>query len=352
MVSLHKRALAVASALFTLSAAASDSYDPATADSELMPRAAEAVVTDITVSGNGAIAVGERGHVFLIDDSGKPSQVQVPTRSMLTNVFALDGLVWAVGHEEVILHSRDAGHNWVRQHVDVEAIGPLLDIVMLDSNQGMAIGAEGTVLETSDGGASWNRYSIVDRQVGGVQSSTDEDEDEEDSLVASDDIGFDETPPHLNAIVRTEGGLLIVGEGGAGYRSNDSGASWTRFELPYSGSMFGAIALDDGTVLAFGLRGKAFITSDLGQHWVELNTGTDAGLLGGVAVPGGRAVLVGGSGTVLTKDKDNPNLKLFNFDDGGVLAGVLHRPAADASFLLVGENGIASFKPNGAAGKP
>lgn len=324
---------------------AADPYEPATANSEIMPKAEKAIVTDITRSGNGAVAVGERGHVFIVDAAGKWTQVQVPTRSLLTNVFALDSFVWAVGHDEVILHSTDAGNHWVRQHVNVEAFGPLLDVLFIDPQHGFAIGTEGTLLETKDAGQTWSRQLITDRLAGSAPDATSQDETDEadeESLVASDDMGDDETPPHLNAIVRNASGLLIVGESGAGYRSEDNGVSWTRFELPYSGSMFGAIVLDDESIIAFGLRGKAFQTSNLGRDWEELNTSTDAGLMGGAAVQGGRAVLVGASGTVLTKDSGNVNLKAFQFADGGVLGGVLHREGA--KFILVGENGLAHYQ--------
>lgn len=326
-------------------AVAEDSYDPATADAELMPKADQAIITDITRAGNGAVAVGERGHVFLIDASGSWKQVQVPTRSMLTNVYALDSYVWAVGHDEVILHSSDAGNHWVRQHVNTDAFGPLLDVLFVDPQRGFAIGTEGTLLASSDGGQTWETGLITDRVKPGAEvpapGATDAADDEE-SLVASDDIGEDETPPHLNAIVRTSAGLLVVGESGAGYRSEDQGASWERFELPYSGSMFGAVVLDDDSVIAFGLRGKAFQSTDLGRNWQELQSGTDAGLMGGAAVPGGRAVLVGGSGTVLTFQSGSPALKPFQYADGGLLGGVLH--LNDNQFLLGGENGLARFK--------
>lgn len=326
-------------------AVAEDNYDPATADAELMPKADQAIVTDITRTGNGAVAVGERGHVFLIDASGSWKQVQVPTRAMLTNVFALDSYVWAVGHDEVILHSSDAGNHWVRQHVNTEAFGPLLDVLFVDPLKGFAIGTEGTLLSTSDGGQTWETGLITDRVKPGADvpaAGAADAVDEEESLVASDDMGEDETPPHLNAIVRTSAGLLVVGESGAGYRSEDQGVSWERFELPYSGSMFGAVVLDNDSVIAFGLRGKAFQSSDLGRDWQELQSGTDAGLMGGAAVPGGRAVLVGGSGTVLTFQSGSPALKPFQYADGGLLGGVLH--LNDNQFLLGGENGLARFK--------
>lgn len=327
-------------------AIADDAYDPATADSELMPKADKAIVTDIARSGNGAVAVGERGHVFLIDDTGTWKQVQVPTRAMLTNVYALDSYVWAVGHDEVILHSSDAGNHWVRQHVNTDAFGPLLDVLFLDPQRGFAIGTEGTLLSSTDGGQNWETGLITDRvkpSTGAPAAAAGEAaEEDEESLVASDEMGEDETPPHLNAIVRSAKGLLIVGESGAGYRSEDEGASWERFELPYTGSMFGAVVLDDDSVIAFGLRGKAFRSTDLGRNWEALDSGSDAGLMGGAAVPGGRAVLVGGSGTVLTFQAGSPALKPFQYADGGLLGGVLH--LSDNQFLLGGENGLARFK--------
>ena len=241
----------------------------------------------------------------------------------------------------MILHSADGGSTWERQRVDVEALGPLLDVIFLDDSNGFAIGAEGKMFFTSDAGKTWTDRNITELTTQDLRPKVDANEEE--SGLASDDMGVDETPPHLNAVVQNKIGLLIVGESGAAFRSTDSGLSWARIEIPYHGPLFGAVVLSDDSIIAYGLNGNAFQTSDLGNTWQKLETGTEATLMGAVAVPGGRAVIVGSRGVFLTKAADSNVLKSFTFSDGGILGGVLQRGETD--FVVVGENGILAYSP-------
>jgi photosystem II stability/assembly factor-like uncharacterized protein len=322
-------------------------YDPATADAEMMPikQMMQALYTDIVKTGTGAVAIGERGHILYSSNMQEWIQIPSPTRSLLTNAFALDSHVWAVGHEQVILHSSDGGSTWTRQYLKLDAFGPLLDILFLDDQRGFAIGVEGTILKSSDGGSSWTEAVITDLTTESASPATSVAVDDEaiDSGVASDDMGVDETPPHLNAITRSPLGLMIVGENGAVFSSTDEGSSWVRKSLPYNGSMFGVVTLDDGSLAAFGLNGNVFHTKDLGDSWEKLISDTDASIMGAAAATGGRAVFVGARGVVLTKGADTTQLAKFVFQDGGSLAGVL--PISDDEFVVVGENGIKTFKP-------
>lgn len=319
-------------------------YDPATANSEMMPikQMMLALYTDIIKTGTGAVAIGERGHILYSNNMQDWTQSVSPTRSLLTNAFALGNDVWAVGHEQVILHSSDGGLTWSRQYLKLDAFGPLLDVLFLDAQRGFAIGVEGAILSSSDGGVTWTESVITDKTVeaAAVEVAV---VDDADLSVASDDMGVDETPPHLNAIARSTLGLLIVGENGAVFSSTDQGASWVRRSLPYNGSMFGVITLDDGSMAAFGLNGNVFQTSDLGASWQKLSSDTDASVMGGAAASNGRAVFVGARGVVLTKGSNTNLLAKFVFQDGGSLAGVL--PISDDEFVVVGENGIKTFKP-------
>ena len=320
------------------------SYDPATANAEIMPikQMMQALYTDITKSSIGAVAVGERGHILYSENMLDWKQSSSPTRSLLTNAFSLGNHVWAVGHEQVILHSSDGGITWARQYLKLDAFGPLLDVLFIDDQRGLAIGVEGTILSSNDGGASWTESVITDKliEAAAVEVTVVE---VADSNVASDDMGVDETPPHLNAIANSAIGLMIVGENGAVFSSSDQGASWVRRTLPYNGSMFGVITLDDGSMAAFGLNGNVFQTDDLGVTWRKLNSDTDASIMGGAAASNGRAVFVGARGFVLTKGTDTNDLAKFVFQDGGSLAGVL--PISDDEFVVIGENGIKTFKP-------
>lgn len=326
--------------------------DPATAPAEILDigRIQSSLLLDGANARDRAVIVGDRGHVLVSESRSEWRQVPVPTRTMLTAVTAVDNDVWAVGHDQVIIHSVDGGLTWTLQNSSTAADGPLLDVLFLDAQRGFAIGAYGQLLSTTDAGATWSAQLISDRIGGSVSkpaADTTADSEllaDEDSELASTDIGEDEGDPHLNAIARTSTGLLILGEAGATYRSTDDGATWTRGNLPYEGSMFGAVALDTNAVVVFGLRGNAFATDDLGLTWRRLETGTEASLLGGAPVQGGRAVIVGASGTVLLLPAGSDQLRGYTFAAGGVMSGVL--PLTETEFLTIGENGLAPYQPN------
>ncbi|HWS26139.1 MAG TPA: YCF48-related protein, partial [Xanthomonadales bacterium] len=321
--------------------------DPATAPAEILDisRIQTSLLIDGTNARDRAVVVGDRGHILVSESRSEWRQVPVPTRTMLTAVTAVDNAVWAVGHDQVVIYSADGGLTWTLQHSSTTADGPLLDVLFLDAQRGIAIGAYGQYLSTTDSGASWTEQLISDRVASAAAAVADEEAVvDEDSELASTDMGEDEGDPHLNAIVRTSAGLLILGEAGASYRSTDDGATWLRGNLPYEGSMFGAVALDTNDVVAFGLRGNAFGSSDLGLTWRKLETGTEASLLGGAPVAGGRAVIVGASGTVLLLPAGSDQMRGYTFPDGGVMSGVL--PLTETEFLTIGENGLAPYQPN------
>ncbi len=83
-----------------------------------MPLAAQSLLLDVARSGGHFVAVGARGDVLLSDDGRAWRQSAVPTRTTFTAVAAVDAQVWAVGHEGVIAHSADGGEHWELQRQD------------------------------------------------------------------------------------------------------------------------------------------------------------------------------------------------------------------------------------------
>lgn len=274
--------------------------------------APEALLTDAARAGDRVVAVGERGHILLSDDSGRSwRQAPVPTRALLTAVFFQGKkLGWAVGHDAVVLRTLDGGESWTVQYASPSWQTPLLDAAFLTPLRGFAFGAYGRLLETRDGGEHWSLRRLLP--------------DEE---------------PHLNAVALAGGRRLVVAsEFGYVHRSRDGGASWDAATTPYEGSYFGALSPLPGAALVFGLRGKVMRSDEFGAAWREVPTPTKMTLQGGTLLEDGTVVLVGAGGTVLVSRDAGRSFAAVQRASRAALSSAVEAP--DGSVLLFGENGV------------
>jgi photosystem II stability/assembly factor-like uncharacterized protein len=280
--------------------------------SELFPLTPQGLLLDIVNNGERLVAVGDRGAVVVSADGREWTQVQTPTRAALTAVdFADAQNGWAVGHDAVILRTRDGGRTWMLQNFEPELEKPFLDVLFLDADRGFAIGAYGMIYTTTDGGDSW---------------------DELDSPIREDEW-------HFNAMTRLrDGSLFIAGESGTLAHSTDEGETWALVESPYDSSLFGALPYGDKGVVIFGLRGNVFITTDVaGGEWKEVDTGTVASMFGGTTLADGRSVLVGLNGTVMVSADGMDEVTLLKAGAGTPLSGAV---GFGDVLLAVGESGV------------
>ncbi|NTS76006.1 hypothetical protein HR060_03920 [Catenovulum sp. SM1970] len=244
---------------------------------EIQPLASQSLLTDIIQFNFQQqpvfIAVGERGHI-LRAEQGKTEQldwqqVANPKSDMLTKVFSLQSntsLVWAVGHNGLILHSKDAGLNWHVQHFAPELDKPLMDIFFFNEQHGVAVGAYGLYLMTHDGGASWQSQqheSLLTRDdreyLAEVRLESEEDYLDELSAIL----------PHMNQLAFDGNSLWLAGERGLVATSKDKGQSWQRQDIEYDGSMFTIKADTENahSIVVAGLRGNFFRTKNAGRIW-------------------------------------------------------------------------------------
>ena len=171
------------------------------------------LLIDAARAGPRLVAVGDRGAIVLSDDDGKSWRAaQAPAAPLLTAV-AFDGDAGlAVGHDSIVLASRDRGETWSQAFAAPAEQRPLLDVLWRDAQHAIAIGAYGAYYESADAGRTWTARKVI-----------------------PDD-------KHLNALVDAGGGrLVIVGEAGTILVSPDGGATWKPVESPYKGSLFGAV---------------------------------------------------------------------------------------------------------------
>ena len=271
-------------------------------------QAEKAVLLGAAVTGNGRlVAVGERGLVLLSDDDGATwRQVAVPVSVTLTAVrFAggLDGV--AVGHGGVVLTSGDGGEHWTlrlegrraaelalesaRASADAalfESAGllveegpdkPFLDVALGESGRILAVGAYGLAFVSEDFGQSWTSWMArLDNPMG----------------------------MHFYAVRQRGDTLLLAGERGLVLHSADGGASFTRLEVPYQGSLFTAELPRDGEIVLAGLKGNLLRSVDGGQSWQQLDGAAAASFTASTLGADGVLYLVNQAGQVLGLQRD------------------------------------------------
>jgi photosystem II stability/assembly factor-like uncharacterized protein len=260
------------------------------------------------------VVVGERGHILVSDDHGRSwSQATVPTQVTLTGVFFHDkNIGWAVGHDAIILRTKDGGETWGRIYYAPEKESPLLDVLFLDERNGIAVGAYGLFLVTADGGDVWTQQQI-----------------------SEDDF-------HFNHIAQSASGeLFIAAEAGRSYRSDDNGRTWIELSSPYKGSFFGILPLNQSGLLLFGLRGHLYRSEDSGQTWDHVKTSTKAMLTTGSIFPDGATLVAGLGGTVLVSRDRGRTFTLLEQPGRKGISTLIQ--AGDGTIVAIGENGARTL---------
>jgi photosystem II stability/assembly factor-like uncharacterized protein len=280
--------------------------------------AAQRLLQATAVAGKRLVAAGARGHIVYSDDLGASwQQAKVSVSADLTALhFANAQQGWAVGHEGVVLHTRDGGASWqvqldgrranalVLAHVQnlpadtdpslLEALKaeaeraaaegpsrPFLDVWFANEREGFVVGAYNLIFHTSDGGKTWEPW--VER--------------------TQNDRFY-----HLYGIRGSSDGVYMVGELGLALRFDPDSGRFVALQTPYEGSYFGLLTKPN-LVLAYGLRGTAYRSRDGGQNWEAVDTGVTASITASHVLPDGRLLLCSMAGDVLVSDDDGAHFR-------------------------------------------
>lgn len=257
------------------------------------------------------IVVGERGTILRSEDNAQTwAAVPSGVEAMLTGIsFAPDTNVgWVAGHDGVILATTDGGQTWQRQRADGSSEDAFLDVLALDAQHVIAVGAYGLFAETHNRGTTWATRRIS------------------------------ETDTHLNRLTRAPGGALyLAGEAGTLLTSADQGATWQPLASPYAGSLYGVVALDDRTLVAYGLQGHVVRSDDAGASWSELPI-TSSGLVSTALPLRDGSIVFAGSGRPLSISHDAARtLDSVDVSRTGAIAALLELP--NRALLTLGEAG-------------
>ena len=312
------------------------------------PLAARGLVSGLTRAGKRLVAVGQRGHVLLSDDAGKTwQQADVPVSAdLVAACFPNEQTGWAVGHDGVILASKDGGLSWSLQldglranaavaadikqkaaaqpqsetykallaeaarNAELGADKPFLDVWFADERTGYAVGAYNLAFRTDDGGATWTPW-------------------------------FDRTdnPKFLNLYaIRPAGGqLFIVGETGLVLKLDPAAQRFRAVAVPYPGTLLGIVG-DSNTLLVYGLRGQAFRSEDAGSSWTKVNAALPATIVAGAALTD-QLVLADVSGRLSRSFDGGRTFQPVAAAPSMMVAGIVD--AGNGRLALAGARGVA-----------
>jgi photosystem II stability/assembly factor-like uncharacterized protein len=330
-------------------AAAADFKDPLAVPARDSALASRGLLQGIVRTRSQLVAVGQRGHIITsADDGGAWQQAAVPVSSDLTAVFFVNERKgWAVGHDGVVLHTADGGLHWVLQldgrRANELLVHDLADKVrarpesadlqrlLTEAKRFQAQGADKPFMDVwfADelNGYVVGAYNLIFRTADGG---------------ASWEPWFDRTDNpkllSLYAIARTGSGLYVVGEGGLVLRLDPKAQRFQALPTPYAGSYFGVIGTA-GSVMAFGLRGNAYRSDDGGRRWDKLDTGLAAAIVAGTSLPGGALVLADAGGRVAVSDPAGREFKVVPLKTAMPITGIA--AAGNDRLAWVGLRGVA-----------
>ena len=325
--------------------------------------ASKRLMLDVARAGNRFVAVGAFGHVMLSDDQGKTwRQAKTPISTTLNAVhFPSENIGYAVGQDNIILKTNDAGESWQKIHIDPDILNPvsrskafsdeprncggaretddclipLFSVYFHDDNNGFIVGAFGQALFTSDGGQSWTWRPFPKALV------KDEFEDPNDP---NDD--FIKEQAHLNKIAKTaNGNVYVAAEYGTVYRSTDGGKNFKPLLTGYNGSFWGILTLGN-SVLAYGMRGNIWRSDNQGRTWQKLETGARQSFHHGVrlvrGLVNGQIVFVGLNGVIAISRDGGRSFRSCTRPERRGYAAIAE--GQNGNLILLGENGISHIQ--------
>ena len=279
----------------------------------------------------GLVTGGELGTLLLSPDQGKDWQrasVSNNRQALINQIsFAPDGLDgMAVGHEGWILHTLDGGKSWKEVAFEEKNGEPLMSIARIPSGAWIAVGAFGRAIRSNDDGASWTPLVFP----------------------ADADVG----DKHMNRITGSADGQhwLIVGERGLVLRSGDAGESWAVVPPFYNGSFYNAAALPNGGWLVYGMRGNAYRSTDAQAAWIQSDLPVKASFFGHTVTPDGRLLLVGQGSLMATSTDGGAHFSISRAKGRATLTDVLVQ--ADGHGWIASDAGLQPFPPVASTATP
>jgi photosystem II stability/assembly factor-like uncharacterized protein len=195
-----------------------------------------------------AWAVGNFGAIHHTVDGGRTwKAADSKTRQPLFGIdFGDPQHAWAVGKSALVLRTTDGGASWTPQKTPLAGDKHLFKVHAIDKDTAWAVGDWGAIITTGDGGATW-----TDRSLGVTPVKTEEAPDRVVTTVTDDVILYDLSFPDRRHgfIVGEFGTVLATSDGGATWVQRPTPTEKTLFGVHFATPERGWTVGMDGLVM-------------------------------------------------------------------------------------------------------
>jgi photosystem II stability/assembly factor-like uncharacterized protein len=243
-------------------------------------------------------------------------QNPLPQGNLLSSVFFTDANTgYAVGYDGTILKTTNGGTDWTAQSSGTTKWLHL--VYFTDANTGYAVGYDGTIIKTTNGGTDWTALS---------------------SGTTAHLLSVCFTDANIGYAVGGSGTIFKTTNGGTDWTAQSSGAGWNSLNSVYFTDANTGYAVGDGGTILKTLNGGY-------PGWIDDHNQTVANLL---IYPNPT------SSTIVIENIDKGKLSILNLDGQHLLQQQITAPVTniDVSNLpngiymvkVVGEKGVQTGK--------
>lgn len=291
-------------------------------------------------------------------------QARLAEQALLVGMDSHNGQLIAVGAlGTIVIHHEASG--WVQQRVPTSVL--LTAVQVVDEEHIWAVGHEGVILQSTDGGVTWefrmDGHRLLEKEYEWLQereiyledaiAETDDEFEREELEFALDELGFHiggaeiqfdvgPTKPFLDVHFFNREVGLAVGAYGTIVRTVDGGASWDVINAAID-NVVGyhpnkLVTSPDGTLILVGESGLLARSEDQGETFEMLDSPYHGSLFGALYDAQGQLWIYGLRGNVFVSDDDGesflqvPTNTRYNINSGTVLS--------DGRVVLVGHSGV------------